>query len=404
MQDLPLKWLAGETCELKINFIGKKGRVKNFYEIYNDDYASYIHPRKLLITCSNGKITKFNYWTPNWDKFKPGDSVVFFAEYYRSGKALQLKKVVKVPQLISIIWDTAQSATVKPMEPLLKLKGYVFNLNNKPDTVYFINPLKVFENLLSLESNLRLTYDKARLNYFYAAGKYEKKLILNYKEKQRGTVLRTDSFEIDYNYTLILNFDGRNGRFGDRGGSGENGGRCENGGDGGNGGRGEDGENGRDVKVTVELFDSAAGVSKIKAHFKSGEATIHFINLNESGRIKVNANGGTGGTGGDGGSGGLGGDAVNNTEQSCSEGARGRGGAGGDGGDGGNGGEVAVFLDNFNKKLTVKIICRNSGGLGGIGGTGGDGIFRQGNSGQSGKQGKSGGMIMFYPFSEFVGW
>ena len=139
--------------------------------------------------------------------------------------------------------------------------------------------------------------------------------------------------------------------------------------------------------------------------FPANNLFLYFTELNISGSLTINLNGGDGGDGGDGGFGGSGGPGT----RVCEGGNGGNGGNGAHGGNGGDGGNLTIQCKGcptLRALINKSVIIKNYGGyagLGGDGGPGGDGGLgpikdgHNGKRGLSGKQGKEGknGAITF---------
>lgn len=122
---------------------------------------------------------------------------------------------------------------------------------------------------------------------------------------------------------------------------------------------------------------------------------LYFTDLNITGSLIININGGNGGDGGDGGRGGGGGPGT----RVCAGGNGGNGGNGAPGGNGGDGGTLSIQCKNcptLRGLLNGPIIVKNYGGYAGLGGDGGQGgsaglgPINDGINGKKGMSGKDG--------------
>jgi hypothetical protein len=128
---------------------------------------------------------------------------------------------------------------------------------------------------------------------------------------------------------------------------------------------------------------------------------LYFTNLNITGSLTINLNGGDGGDGGNGGRGGGGGPGT----RVCPGGDGGIGGNGGNGGNGGDGGTLSIQCKNcpaVRSLINTLLFVKNYGGYKGYGGEGGfgglaglgpisDGVNgKKGNNGKDGIEGKDG--------------
>ena len=128
---------------------------------------------------------------------------------------------------------------------------------------------------------------------------------------------------------------------------------------------------------------------------------LYFTELNITGSLTINLNGGDGGDGGDGGRGGSGGPGT----RVCAGGNGGNGGNGANGGNGGDAGNLSIQCKNcptVRGLIHTFLIVKNYGGYAGLAGEGGvggssglgpfnDGVYgKRGMSGKEGVEGKSG--------------